>query len=504
MSIFFVVWLASLIVALILLLTVARTRRFIRVGSEAAAAILAASFPFIFLIFDTLPLLAIAAIIHLWLLVLPARLAFGRLEVPFLMHSTAWNAMVGALLLACLAMLEVWMPTFLGSAALVGLLVAGLGVSFFLLSQLRWNTRHYRIPSTERGLPLGQLPTVSVCIPARNEDHALAECLAAVLASDYPKLEVLVLDDCSQDATSSIIKSFAHDGVRFIQGEVPAVGWLGKNQARQTLAEQASGDYVLFLDVDTHLAPHTIKDMVHYMLEEKQQMVAVLPQNRLGISTATLFGTLDYFWRMSSPITAHHLPASGNCWLITAAALQRLGGFRSVSRKIHAEESFALRLSAVSAYRFIVSDAALGVTTAKRWTSQLETTIRVRYPSLDRQPLFALGVCLGLLAWGTLPFVVLGVLLFTATFGFFWWLSLAAVAGLFVNAAVVMRRLLPRTWPLSVLCLPFIVLQETALVLVSMLQYEFGEVNWKGRNVCYPVLPTPSPTFARSSRPKHS
>ena len=63
-----------------------------------------------------------------------------------------------------------------------------------------------------------ELPTVSVCIPARNEMHALEQCLEYILASDYGKLEVLVLDDSSSDQTPHIIRSFAHAGVRFIPG----------------------------------------------------------------------------------------------------------------------------------------------------------------------------------------------------------------------------------------------------------------------------------------------
>ena len=51
------------------------------------------------------------------------------------------------------------------------------------------------------------------------------------IASDYPKLEIIVLDDCSQDRTAEIIRNFAHDGVRFIQSEDNKDNWLDKNKA---------------------------------------------------------------------------------------------------------------------------------------------------------------------------------------------------------------------------------------------------------------------------------
>ena len=86
-----------------------------------------------------------------------------------------------------------------------------------------------------------ELPTVSVLIPARNEDTDLVEALKCVVANDYPKLEILVLDDCSATARiPEIVKDFAHDGVRFVQGDIPKENWLPKNQAYETLANNVT------------------------------------------------------------------------------------------------------------------------------------------------------------------------------------------------------------------------------------------------------------------------
>jgi len=72
---------------------------------------------------------------------------------------------------------------------------------------------------------------------------------------DYPKLEIIVLDDCSQNKhTPEIIRSFAHDGVRFIQGEHPKPTWLAKNQAYDRLAQESSGEFILFCGVDVRFS----------------------------------------------------------------------------------------------------------------------------------------------------------------------------------------------------------------------------------------------------------
>ena len=79
------------------------------------------------------------------------------------------------------------------------------------------NTRKVTLPKKTH-LVSADLPTVTVAIPARNETEDLAFCIESLVASNYPKLEILVLDDCSQDNTPEVIKSFAHKGVRFLSG----------------------------------------------------------------------------------------------------------------------------------------------------------------------------------------------------------------------------------------------------------------------------------------------
>lgn len=120
-------------------------------------------------------------------------------------------------------------------------------------------------------------PSVTVVIPARNESHAMTDCLQAVVNSTYPKLEIIVLNDSSADRTSSLIKAFAHDGIRFVDGPSLPEGWLGKNHALHTLVKEASGSYVLFMDVDTRINPDTIEQMVAYAVQENAAMVSVLP-----------------------------------------------------------------------------------------------------------------------------------------------------------------------------------------------------------------------------------
>src|SRR5574337_923342 len=77
------------------------------------------------------------------------------------------------------------------------------------------------------------LPPLSVIVPVRNEAVNIERCLAALLAQDYPDLEIIVVDDDSTDGTVDIVKRVVADDprVRVVVAEKPAQGWKGKPNA---------------------------------------------------------------------------------------------------------------------------------------------------------------------------------------------------------------------------------------------------------------------------------
>jgi chlorobactene glucosyltransferase len=95
----------------------------------------------------------------------------------------------------------------------------------------------------ESGSPPPECPLVSVVIPARNESRSIARCLRSVLSSDYPRLEVIVVDDGSTDGTGAIARRSAGSDsrARVIEtGALPA-GWFGKQWACETGAPNCCG-----------------------------------------------------------------------------------------------------------------------------------------------------------------------------------------------------------------------------------------------------------------------
>lgn len=325
-------------------------------------------------------------------------------------------------------------------------------------------------------------PTVSVCIPARNETHAMTMCLERVLASDYERLEIIVLDDSSVDDTSVLIKSFALEGVRFVEGSPLPDGWLGKNHALQGLLEEASGSLVLFIDVDTVIQPHTISRLVSEANRQKTSFLSVMPQREDGLRASVFLGTLRYLWPLILPSRHATLPTSGSCMLVERKKLLDVGGFRSSEANVEPETSIAYRFhQAGEIASYLISSKELGVSYEKKWSSQVETSIRLLAP-LFGSSVLSLAVAILMVLLVALPAV-----------GFVYWvLNDAPVIGALLTVSLLITTVTSLLyfkaawrygWWLGALHWPYTVTQEALLIVLSVVGHTQQTITWKGRPV---------------------
>ncbi|HTE58182.1 MAG TPA: glycosyltransferase family 2 protein [Verrucomicrobiae bacterium] len=415
------------------------------------------------------------------------RIAQGRMHQSYLLHSTRRTGLVlGFLQVATVLLLSTVPATFrdvLGPLAAVQL----VGAAGVLLLTIRNLIKSRHVPRSSHTADR-DMPTVTVAIPARNETADLEACLKSVVASDYPKLEILVLDDCSQDKTADVIKSFAQDGVRFIKGSPPEDRWLAKNQAYDRLASEANGEFILFCGVDVRLGPHTIKALVATAQERKKDMVSVLPRRMDSNPLVAFVQPMRYWWELALPRRyVNRPPVLSTCWVIRRKALQKLGGFGAVSHAIIPEGYFARALLKTDGYSFVRADDELDVQTRKSPNDQQDTAIRMHYPQIRRRPevAFALTCIQIFLVHG--PFVVV---LSGIAWGFGATQALAAAACVLLVATHVLIVYVsnPGNVPIALVNFPVAAAMELAYGLISMYRYEFSVIDWKGRNICIPVM----------------
>ncbi len=376
--------------------------------------------------------------------------------------------------------------------------IAGLQLltaSVLMASTMR-HLRTTRPPVLAKRHTDNELPTLSVLVPARNETDDLEACLQSLVASNYPKLEILVLDDCSQNKhTPQIIRDYAHTGVRFVAGKVPPAQWLAKNWAYDQLADEANGELLLFCGVDTRFQPGSLRAMVEVVLAKQKQMVSFIPANqppKWWSLESLMVQPARYAWELALPRRLlNRPPVLSTCWLINAKTLQAAGGFEGSRRGISPESHLArYALSHGDGYSFLQSSASIGLRSEKSLSEQRATAIRTRYPQLHRRPelvvLFLLGEIAILLA--PLVTLILGIALRDALLIILGGTSLICLSLLFsrITALTYHRFLLRGVW-----ALPLVALYDLGLLNYSMWRYEFREVIWKGRNICLPILQRP-------------
>ncbi len=357
-----------------------------------------------------------------------------------------------------------------------------LFIAALMIRQLWFAMKHFTPPmyDSELGNEV-DMPSVTVCIPARNEMHALAECLEKVIASDYQRLEIIVLDDVSGDDTSSLIKSFAHDGVRFVQGEALPEGWLGKNHALQGLLNEASGSYLLFMDVDTRIAPNAVSNMVRYALSQRASMVSVLPRREDGWRASVIFSPLRYFWE----VIFHHRfsPATAtSAWFINRKVLQeQFNGFNDLKDVVQPESKLSSSLAKTNEYRFLIGTTEFGVAYEKKWRSQLVTSTRLLFPLFKNDTSLAVVAVFDLAVFLVPTIIVISTFM---TMG--GWINIAGVAVAVVLSSIYgwyAHRVWNKGAILGAVLWPILILQEIILIIVSIIQYRRHAVEWKGRPV---------------------
>lgn len=206
-------------------------------------------------------------------------------------------------------------------------------------------TNYRTAPRLEKAPPPLRPVRASLLIPFRDEEANLSVLVPMLHAIGYPDLEIILLDDESQDASAEIVEAGARgDGrIRLLRGEPLPPGWLGKNWACQQLAAQATGEVLLFCDADVRVGPGSVSATVGMMQAEGWDALTAMPRQLLGtwgekaVIPILLFlpvlGFLPIAWIPKYPYPALSM-GCGQWFAFTSSMYSRLGGHGAVRDKI--------------------------------------------------------------------------------------------------------------------------------------------------------------------------
>jgi len=319
-------------------------------------------------------------------------------------------------------------------------------------------------------------PTVSVLIPARNEEACLGDCLQSLVSQAGVPFEIIVVDDHSTDRTREIAQSFP--GVRVVDAGPLPQGWTGKNNAVTTGARQAKGEWLLFTDADTIHIPGSLARALAEAQDNNAELLSYSPE-QIAVTfweMATLpvvFAELARQYPPSvvsdpvSPIAA----ANGQFILIRRETYDATGGHASVAGDILEDVALARAVKRSGRkIRFRYAPDAVRTRMYRNyrqlrdgWTKNLA----LLFPRPGR-------LAAKTLAFWILPWVVLPL----AHAGRWWWMTIG-VLGFSRNTGALHRANFDLT--MEFLGALFGMPMFAYLLLRSKRAHANGRVAWKGR-----------------------
>jgi len=161
-----------------------------------------------------------------------------------------------------------------------GIALFGFVALFWLTYGLRVAYGSIRLPWVQDFPPApdAECPRISILFAARDEEEKLPAALATLMEIDYPGLEVVAVDDRSQDATGRILDEFAatHPRLRVVHEERLPEGWLGKTHALQKAYEASLGEWLLFTDADVRFNPDVVRRVVSLVKAQNLDHLSLL------------------------------------------------------------------------------------------------------------------------------------------------------------------------------------------------------------------------------------
>ncbi len=212
-----------------------------------------------------------------------------------------------------------------------------MGPNFFMLGK--------RSKSTAMKIKINpdQLPTLSVIVPACNEEKKISECLTSLVNSDYPNLEIITVNDRSTDGTGGVMDALSekHSNLKVIHNKALPEGWLGKNHAMHLAQQESNSDYLLFTDGDIIFEPDAIRLAMNYSLDNNLDHLCLLPEmvaksfleKALGSCFGFLFFAGSFIWLIPTPVKFAYA-GIGAFNLIKKTTYETIGGFQTIKMDV--------------------------------------------------------------------------------------------------------------------------------------------------------------------------
>lgn len=337
--------------------------------------------------------------------------------------------------------------------------------------------------------------SISVIIPARNEEANIAACIRSVLNSDYPEdfFEIIVIDDHSTDHTAQIVENFHHSRVRCIKlaehiGKDKRLNAY-KKKAIETGISFARGNLIVTTDADC-IAPESWLSNIAAMYEQQHPVMIVGPVDFMTDRSAlAIFQSLDFMSMQGITAAAHALRlgnmSNGANLAFSRKAFEEVGGYSGIDH-LASGDDYLLMMKMQKAYpggiAYLKSGAAI-VRTAPQPTWRSFLMQRIRWASKSgKYDDKTITLILLLVYLFNLSFLALFIAGYAAPIlwsALLFLLVFKILTELFylIPVAVFYRKQYQLLW------FPFLQPLHIAYIIVAGLLGFVGVYQWKGRHV---------------------
>jgi len=266
-------------------------------------------------------------------------------------------------------------------AALLALNLLSFALFLYLVRGLLWMRRALpRLADVQATEGSGAV-RVTVVVPARNEAPQVETAMRTLLAQDHHGLEVVAIDDRSEDATGPLLDELARQDARLQVVHVESLpdGWLGKNHACAQGARRATGEWLLFTDGDVLFQRDTLRRALAFAEAHRLDHLVVFPslvadgllERAFQVAFGLLLSLKARVWQLHRPGSAAYVGV-GAFNLVRRAWYERVGGHGTLRLEVVDDLKLGLLLRRSGARQgALVSGGLLAV----RWQTGLRASL---------------------------------------------------------------------------------------------------------------------------------
>jgi glycosyltransferase involved in cell wall biosynthesis len=336
-------------------------------------------------------------------------------------------------------------------------------------------------------------PSLTVVVPALNEEATVGECLESLIAQEYQSLKIVAVNDRSTDGTGAVMDALAAkypERLRVVHiAELPA-GWLGKTHAMATAAAleppfESKSEFLLFTDADILFRKDALRRTMKLVVASSADHMVTLPTMILKRwDEAALIGFFEICslwaarpWKVADPRAKRDAVGVGAFNLLRRTAYEQVGGFEALRMEIVEDLGIARRIKRAGLKQRVAFGRDLvRVHWAAGAMGVVEVLTKNMFSAFGFRMVFLLGACGWLVGFCVLPAVGIAAS--------FWLLGLLLPGLLTVVSMTTVYRAMGRYTGISgwnVLLVPFAAVLLIYTLLRSMVTtLRQGGVVWRG------------------------